>query len=101
MDAKKGQWVKIHGIVLEAGERAPNIPEDTQNVALEVWHKGFLLDDQAKLGDKVKVETYIGREVEGSLTEVEPHFDHTFGKYVPELSYIGKQVRSLLEKEAE
>lgn len=99
MDAKKGQWVKIHGTVLEAGKRAPNIPEDTQNVDLEVWHKGFLQDDQANLGDKVTVKTYIGREVEGNLVEVEPHYDHSFGKYVEELSYIGLQIRELLEEE--
>ncbi len=42
MDARKGDWVRIHNIVLEVGgERAPNIPEDTQNVPLEVWDKGF------------------------------------------------------------
>ena len=41
MDAKKGDWVRIHNIVLEVGERAPNIPEDTQEIPLELWDKGF------------------------------------------------------------
>ena len=97
MDAKKGDWVRIHNIVLEAGERAPNIPEDTQNVPLEVWDKGFLLNDEASIGDKVEVETYIGRKIEGTLIEVNPYYKHDFGKCVPELLYIGRQVRSLLE----
>lgn len=101
MDAKKGDWVRIHDIVLEVGQRAPNIPEDTQNVPLEVWNKGFLLDDQAKIGDKVQVETYIGRTMEGTLIEVNPYYEHDFGKFVPELSYIGRQVRALIEEDGE
>lgn len=101
MDARKGDWVRIHNIVLEAGERAPNIPEDTQNVPLELWDKGFLLDEGANIGDKVEVETYIGRKMEGTLIEVNPYYEHDFGKCVPELMYIGRQVRSLLEKDGE
>ena len=60
MDAKKGDWVRIHNIVLEVGERAPNIPEDTQEIPLELWDKGFLTNDEANIGDMVEVETYIG-----------------------------------------
>ena len=101
MDAKKGDWVRIHNIVLEAGERAPNLPEDTQNVPLEVWDKGFLLNDEANIGDKVVVETYIGRKVEGTLIEVNPYYKHNFGKCVPEILYIGKQVRGLIEEDGE
>ncbi|CCQ95831.1 conserved hypothetical protein [[Clostridium] ultunense Esp] len=101
MDAKRDDWVRIHNIVLEAGDRAPNIPEDTQNVPLEFWTKGFLLNQEAKIGDKVEIETYIGRKVEGTLIEVNPYYDHDFGKCVPELLYIGRQVRSLIEKDGE
>ncbi|HHV38014.1 MAG TPA: 2-amino-4-ketopentanoate thiolase [Tepidimicrobium sp.] len=101
MDAKKGDWVRIHNIVLEAGQRAPNIPEDTQNVPLELWDKGFLLDESARIGDKVEIETYIGRKMEGTLIEVNPYYEHDFGKCVPELFYIGRQVRNLLEKDGE
>lgn len=101
MDAKRGDWIRIHNIVLEAGDRAPNIPEDTQNVPLEFWTKGFLLSEEANIGDKVQIETYIGRKVEGTLIEVNPYYDHDFGKCVPELLYIGRQVRSLIEKDGE
>ncbi len=45
MKAKKGDWVKIHSIVLQPEERAPQVPEDTKKVPLETWVKGFLLDD--------------------------------------------------------
>lgn len=99
MDARRGDWVRIHNIVLEVGERATNIPEDTQNVPLEMWDKGFLLDDSAKIGDVVKIETYIGRTIEGKLLEVNPYYKHDFGKSVPELLYIGRQARRILEEE--
>ena len=101
MDARKGDLVRIHKIILEVGERAPNIPEDTQKVPLELWDKGFLLNDQAKIGDMVEVETYIGRKVEGKLIEVNPYYEHDFGKFVPELTYIGRQVRALIEEDGE
>lgn len=98
MKAKKGDWVRIHSIVLEVGERAKNLPKDTQNVPLEMWDKGFLLDEEASIGDRVKVETYIGREVEGELLEIEPYYEHDFGKAVPELLYIGRQAREMLRE---
>lgn len=96
MDAKKGNWVRIHKLVLEAGERAPGIPEDTQKVPLELWTKGFLLNECANIGEKVEIETYIGRKMEGILLEVDPYYEHDYGKFIPELSYIGKQVRALI-----
>lgn len=97
MDAKRGDWVRIHSLILKAGERAGGVPEDTQKVPLEMWDKGFLLDDYGNIGDKVKVETYIGRVIEGNLIEVNPYYKHDFGKAVPELLYIGRQARALLK----
>ncbi|MCG4586594.1 2-amino-4-ketopentanoate thiolase, partial [Anaerosalibacter bizertensis] len=65
MDAKKGDWVRIHNIVLNPEDRSPNLPEDTKKVPLEMWDKGFLLNEGANIGDMVEVESYIGRKVEG------------------------------------
>lgn len=101
MDAKVGDWVKIHDIVLEAGDRASNLPEDTKKVPLEMWVKGFLLNNQAKIGDLVEIETYIGRKLKGYLVEVNPHYKHDYGKIVPEVLYIGRQAREILEKAGE
>lgn len=99
MDAKKGDWVRIHHIVLEVKERSSNIPEDTRKVPLEMWDKGFLINEEANLGDNVQIETYIGRKVEGTLVEVNPYYKHDFGKCIPETLYIGGQVRTLIGKE--
>lgn len=99
MDAKKGDWIRIHNIVLKPGERSHHLPEDTQKVPLEMWDKGFLLNDGANIGDEVEVETYIGRKAKGTLVEINPYYKHNFGQCVPELLYIGRQVRSLIEEE--
>ena len=92
---KKGTWVRIHKIILEPSERAPQIPEDTREVPLEMWDKGFLLMD-ADMGDEVSVETVTGRTETGTLIEVNPYYEHDFGKFIPELLSIDKQVREIV-----
>ena len=101
MDAKKGDWVLIHKVILEAGNRAPSVPEDTKDVPLEMWDKGFLLNQEANIGDRVQIETYIGRKTEGFLLEINPYWKHNFGKSIPELLYIGRQARELLSEEGD
>ncbi|HOK62269.1 MAG TPA: 2-amino-4-oxopentanoate thiolase subunit OrtA [Soehngenia sp.] len=98
MDAKKGDWVRIHKIILTPDQRASNLPEDTRKVPLEMWDKGFLLTEEANIGQEVEVETYIGRRVTGTLVEINPYWGHDFGKCVPEILYIGRQARALLKE---
>jgi len=95
MKANKGDWVKIHSIVLTPEQRAPQVPEDTKKVPLETWVKGYLLSD-GLIGEKVSVKTYTGRTVEGTLVEIAPTYDHSFGNNVPELLEIGTQLREIL-----
>lgn len=95
MRAKKGEWVKIHSIVLKPEERAPQVPDDTKAVPLETWVKGFILEE-AEIGEVVEVKTYTGRFVKGTLTEIAPSFKHSFGDHIPELLQIGLQLRSIL-----
>jgi hypothetical protein len=99
--AKKGTWVRVHNIVLTPEQRAPQVPDDTKKVPLEMWVKGNLLNDAAKIGDTVQVETLVGRVVEGTMIEIEPRYVHDYGNYVNEIAYIGKQLRSLLAGGAE
>ena len=88
--AKKGEWVRIHSVVLKAAERTGKIPEDTQKCDL-----GTLLED-AEIGDTVKVETAVGRIVEGKLIEEGPYYTHSYGKFVPEIIEIDKQLREIM-----
>ena len=92
---KKGEWVRIHKIILQPSERAPQVPDDTKAVPLEMWDKGFLLAD-ANMGDEVEVETVTGRREAGTLIEVNPYYDHDYGKFIPELLAIDKQVREIV-----
>lgn len=96
MNAKKGDWVRIHNIVLQPNMRAGHLPDDTKKCPLEMWVKGFLVNEEAIINDEVVIETYIGRRIKGTLVEVNPSYQHTFGDYIPELSYIGKQLREIL-----
>ncbi|OQB20500.1 MAG: hypothetical protein BWY11_02340 [Firmicutes bacterium ADurb.Bin182] len=95
MNAKKGDWVQIHQIVLEPSGRAPTVPEDTKKVPLELWVKGYALHD-SKIGENVEIRTITGRKASGELTAVNPSYKHSFGDFVPELLQIGKQVKGIL-----
>jgi hypothetical protein len=92
---EKETWVEIHNIVLPAGERASQVPEDTQKVPLEMRAKGFLVQP-ASLGDEVEIVTTVGRRLRGKLVEVNPAYTHKFGAPIPELSTIGGEVRAIL-----
>ena len=94
---EKGVWVEIWRIVLPAGERAPQVPDDTQQVPLEMRVKGFLTEP-ASLGGEAEIETSAGRRLNGTLTEVNPAYSHGFGSPIPELSVIAAEVRALLGK---
>lgn len=92
-----GTWVEIHTVVLKADERAPQVPEDTRKLPLEMRVKGFLLAP-ATIGEDAEIETPSGRHLRGKLVQVNPAYTHSFGAPVPELSSIGREVRALLRR---
>ena len=94
--AKRGDWVRIHAIVLKAAERTAKIPEDTQRCDLQQWTKGFLQEEAAEVGDEVTVKTAVGRLVKGNLIEEGPYYTHSYGKFVPEIIDIDKQLREIM-----
>lgn len=93
--AKKGDWVRIHSVVLKAEERTAKLPDDTQACPLEMWTKGFLQED-AEIGDEVTVVTAANRLEKGTLIEVNPYWTHSYGEFVPELVMIDKQLREIM-----
>ena len=92
---KKGQWVEIYRVVLSAGQRAPQVPDDTKKVPLEMRVKGFLEKD-ARIGDEAVVTTAAGRHVSGRLDAVNPAYTHGFGEPISELIGIGREVRRIV-----
>ncbi|MBE9502851.1 MAG: 2-amino-4-ketopentanoate thiolase [Proteobacteria bacterium] len=94
----KSSWVEIQGIVMAAGERAPQVPDDTKQVPLEMRAKGFLVAP-ASPGDEAEIKTATGRILRGTLKEVNPAYSHSFGPPIPELLTIGDEVRKLLCKD--
>jgi hypothetical protein len=91
----KGTWVEIHRIVLPAGERAPQVPDDTRQVPLEMRVKGFLVAP-ASPGEDAEIVTSVGRRLRGVVREINPAYTHGFGAPIAELSGIGREVRALL-----
>ncbi len=93
--AKKGDWVLLHTVVLAPEQRAPQVPEDTRRVPLEMWTKGYLTHD-AEVGDEVEITTRTKRVLRGTLVEVNPQHRHGYGDFVPEILKIGDDVRDIL-----
>ncbi len=92
--------MEIHRIVLPAGQRAPQVPEDTSHVPLEMRVKGFLLEP-AGIGDEAEIVTPVGRRLRGQLSEVNPGYEHSFGRPVPALSSVGDELRAILRTPGE
>nr|WP_073026091.1 2-amino-4-oxopentanoate thiolase subunit OrtA [Lutispora thermophila] len=93
MKAKKNYWVEIENLVLKPNERASHLPEDTKATPLMMWIKGFLMDDEADIGDEVSVKTLSGRIVKGRLVDINPRHVHDFGNPVHELLEIGMELK--------
>ena len=93
--AARGSWVEIRSVVLEPGQRAPGVPRDTGEVALELRAKGALMESAA-LGDEVTIVTRSGRRLLGTLVDVNPPYTHGFGPPLAELLDVGQEARDLL-----
>ncbi len=93
--AKKGDWVQIQNVVLPAGHRAPQVPEDTQACDLKLWVKGVLLND-AEIGEEAEIKTVTGRVTSGTLCDVNPRYVHDYGEFQPELLQIELQLKEIL-----
>ena len=90
-----GTWVEIYSVVLAPGRRAAQIPDDTQQVPLEMRVKGYLVAP-AHVGEEVEVVTPAGRRLRGTLVSINPAYSHGFGAPIPELTAIASEVRALL-----
>ena len=93
---KKGSWVQIESVLLEPGERAPNLPEETKKVPLKIWAKGYLIED-AEIAQTVTIKTIIGRKMEGKLIAKNPRYKHDFGRPIPELLSVGEEFREIIK----
>ena len=93
--AKKGDWVRIHSIILTPEQRSSAVPEDTKTVPLEQWTKGYLQENTI-LGGVATITTRTGRIVSGTLVDETPHYSHSFGDFVPELQEAGDEAFAFL-----
>ena len=92
-----GTLVEIHRVVLPGGKRAPQVPDDTGPIALEMCVKGYLLAPAA-LGEEAEIVTPVGRKLRGIIEGSNPAYSHGFGVPIAELSAIGREIRALLHQ---
>jgi len=85
-----GTWVEIEQVILTPEQRAPSLPEDTRNVPYVMRVSGFLVEPAA-LGEPARIKSLIGREISGTLRQVNPSYSHSFGATVAELLTIGRE----------
>lgn len=95
--AKKGEWVRIHKVVLKASNRTAKIPADTQKCDFEMWTKGVLQNEKAEIGDVVTIRSAVDRLETGTLIEVEPHYTHSYGKFIPEIIEIDNRLKAIMD----
>ena len=93
---KPGDWVRVHIVILSAGERAPGVPSDTAAHAYEGWINGWAIEE-AQIGEPVTIRTMAGRSVQGVLSEVQPGYQHGFGRPHRALLAVGPSLKALLE----
>ena len=96
--AKKNDWDRIMQIILTPEERLKSLPESTRKVPLKCWINGFLMDESASIGDTVNIETLAGRVVSGTLYQLWPQYDHSFGRQQPTLMHAGNEVRKIMKE---
>jgi hypothetical protein len=90
--------VLIESIVLTPDQRLASLPMETRLTPLKMWVKGTLLHE-AMLGDSVSIKTATNRVVCGILKEVEPHYTHSFGQFVPELLTVRTMIEDILHED--
>ena len=95
---KKSAWIEVEEIVLTPKDRVSNIPDETKKNPLKCQIRGKCLSD-CQLGNGVEVETNIWRIAKGKVVELEPGYYHNYGKYVEEISNIGRQAIELIAKQ--
>ena len=94
MKASKGDWVEISKVVLEPGERAPNLPPDTAALPYTLRVRGFATAE-AETGSEVSIVTVVGRTYTGRLEEVNPEFHLSHGESVPELAQVRFELKEM------
>ena len=93
--SKKGDWVLLQNVILQPSQRAPQVPEDTKQVPLKQWVKGWLIAD-AEIGQEATARTRTGRVIKGTLVEEAPNYTHSFGQFIPELLKVQEGIKAAM-----
>jgi hypothetical protein len=75
------EWVEVEWVVLTADERADGLPADTARLPYTARARGLTRD--ARLGATATITTVTGRQLQGTVVDLRPGYDHTFGRPLP------------------
>jgi hypothetical protein len=93
--ARPGDWVEVECKLLDPADRSTSLPPETAGKPLMMWVKGFA-EGEAGMGEALTIETMTGRRVSGVLSAVNPGYYITYGKPIPELAHVGRDLRARL-----
>jgi len=96
-NAKKNDYVQIKIVLLDPDDRKAGLPEDTAKKPLIALVKGYLVQDEAEIGQIIKIKTPIGREMEGEFIALNPPYGFDYGAPIPELLSIGAELHAILD----
>ena len=90
---KKGSYVRIEKVILQADQRTSKIPDDTKAVPFKMWTKGILQHD-ANLNEEASIVTMSNRQDKGILVEVNPMYELNYGEFLPEMIEIDMRLKN-------
>ena len=99
----RGFYEELEEIITVANPASKSYEDDGDNVVeFEDLHTYFYTDagvvnKLAEIGEEVTIVTATGREETGKLLEVNPYYTHSYGKFVPEIVEIDKQLREIMQ----
>ncbi len=88
-------WTEIEFLVLKAGDRKAGVPPDT--AALPYLARARGMAKSPSVGSTVEVETVVGRQMRGRVVSLNPGYEHTFGRPLPEWIRMRDSIRRELD----
>ena len=89
-----GVWTELEWLVLRPEERAESCPPDTRLLPYRARTRGMAL--RPVVGSEAEVRTASGRRVRGRVHDLDPGYEHTFGRPLTQWVHMKNHIRALV-----
>lgn len=96
--AKKGDWVEIQKVLTDTKRKSKQTSDDVEEPLIQ-WVRGFMMTEEAIIGDHIEVETIMGRYDKGNLSAVNPRAIYDFDEPMKKLIQMRKELMEELKNE--